>query len=75
MSWQGLFVPAKTPSTIVRKIHTDVVAVLNGPAVKERLRSIGYVAVGSTPDELGAMLKTEIGKWSAVIKGAGLKVD
>jgi tripartite-type tricarboxylate transporter receptor subunit TctC len=75
MSWQALFVPAKTPSEIVTKINAGSVAALADPLVKAKAQQIGYVPVGSTPDDLGGMLKSEIAKWSAVIKDAGLKVE
>jgi tripartite-type tricarboxylate transporter receptor subunit TctC len=74
-SWQGLFVPAKTPPDIVKKIHSDTVAALTSPTIKAKLQQIGYVAVGSTPEELAKMLKGEIVKWAAVVKDAGLKVN
>jgi tripartite-type tricarboxylate transporter receptor subunit TctC len=75
MSFQAMFVPARTPPDIVKTINRDVVAALTDPAVKAKLRQIGYVAVGSTPDALAKMLKVEIAKWAGVIKGAGLKVN
>jgi tripartite-type tricarboxylate transporter receptor subunit TctC len=74
-SWQALFVPATTPSAIVGKINAGAVAALSDPDVKAKAQQIGYVAIGSTPEELGTMLKAEIAKWSAVIKDAGLKVE
>ena len=75
MSWQALFVPAKTPSEIVKKINAGAIAALADPAVTTKLRQIGYVAIGSTPNELAKMLKSEIDKWGAVIKDAGLKIN
>jgi tripartite-type tricarboxylate transporter receptor subunit TctC len=75
MSWQALFVPAKTPSEIVKKINAGAIAALGNPAVTAKLRQIGYVAIGSTPDELAKMLKSEIDQWGAVIKGAGIKIN
>jgi tripartite-type tricarboxylate transporter receptor subunit TctC len=75
MSFQALLVPAKTPSAVVRKIHGDAVAALADPVVKQKLQQIGYVAVGSTPDELARKLNAEIRKWGDVIKDAGLKVN
>jgi tripartite-type tricarboxylate transporter receptor subunit TctC len=74
-SWQALFVPSTTPSAIVGKINAGAVAALSDPDVKAKAQQIGYVAIGSTPEELGTMLKAEIAKWSAVIKDAGLKVE
>jgi tripartite-type tricarboxylate transporter receptor subunit TctC len=74
-SWQALFVPAATPSAIIAKINAGAVAALSDPDVKAKAQQIGYVAIGSTPEELSTMLKAEIAKWSAVIKDAGLKVE
>ena len=74
-SWQGVFLPAKTPPEIVRKMNADIVAVLADPAVKTKLANTGYTAQSSTPDALAAYLKTDTEKWLAVIKKADLKID
>ena len=74
-AWQALFVPAKTPPAIVRKISTDTNAALADPAIKDKLAQTGYVAGGSSPAELELLLKSEIAKWSAVIKSMGIKID
>jgi tripartite-type tricarboxylate transporter receptor subunit TctC len=74
-SWQGVFVPAKTPPDIVRKMSADIVAVLAEPAVKEQLARSAYAAAGSSPDELRKFLKADSEKWNAVITTAGLKID
>jgi tripartite-type tricarboxylate transporter receptor subunit TctC len=74
-AWQALFVPAKTPSAIVRKISADTNAALADPAIKDKLAQTGYVAEGSSPEELEQLLKSEIAKWSAVIKSMGIKID
>jgi tripartite-type tricarboxylate transporter receptor subunit TctC len=68
-------VPAKTPSEIVRKMHVDTVAALAEPAIKAKLDQLGVMVVGSTPEELGAHLKTEMEKWAPVIKAANIKVN
>jgi tripartite-type tricarboxylate transporter receptor subunit TctC len=74
-SWFAFFVPAKTPSEIVRKMHVDTVAALAEPAIKAKLDQLGVMVVGSTPEELGAHLKTEMEKWAPVIKAANIKVN
>ena len=74
-AWQALFVPARTPPAIVRKISADTVTALADPAIKDRLAQTGYGAEGSSPEELGKLLKSEIAKWSAVIKSVGIKID
>lgn len=74
-AWQALFVPAKTPPEIVRKISADTNAALAEPAIKDKLAAQGYLAEGSSPEELGKLLTAEIAKWSAVIKSVGIKID
>jgi len=74
-SWFAFFAPAKTPPEIVRKIHADTVATLAEPSIKAKLDQLGVIAVGSSPVELGAHLKTEMEKWAPVIKAANIKVS
>jgi tripartite-type tricarboxylate transporter receptor subunit TctC len=71
-SWYGLFVPAKTPPAIVRKMNADAVAVLRDPQVRERLEGLGLEVVGSTPEQMAAFLRAEMAKWEPVIKSAGI---
>ena len=75
MTWQALFVPAKTPPEIVRKMSADTNVALADPAIKDKLARSGYVAGGSSPEELEMLLKSEIAKWSAVIKSIGIKIN
>jgi len=74
-SWQGVFVPAKTPASIVQKMNADIVAVLSDKAVIEQLAHSAYNAGGSTPEQLRDFLKADTQKWNAVIKTAGLKIE
>ena len=74
-AWQALFVPAGTPPQIVRKISADTNTALADPAIKDKLAKTGYVAGGSSPEELETLLKAEISKWAGVIKSVGIKID
>jgi tripartite-type tricarboxylate transporter receptor subunit TctC len=73
--WQGLFVPAKTPDDIVSKLSADVTTAFAEPAIKDKLAKTGYVAGGSSPEQMGKLLKAEIDKWSGVIKSLGIKIN
>ena len=73
-AWQALFAPAKTPPAIIRKISADTNTALADPAIKDKLAQSGYAAESSTPEELAKLLKSDIGKWSKVIKEIGLKI-
>ena len=73
--WYAFFVPAKTPPEIVRKMHADIVAVLAEPRIKVRLEELGLIVIGSTPDELGSYLKSEMTKWAPIIQEAKIKIN
>jgi len=72
---QALFVPAKTPPEIVRKMSADTNTALADPAIQKKLVDAGYVAGGSTPEELERLLKADIVRWSVLIKSLGIKLD
>jgi tripartite-type tricarboxylate transporter receptor subunit TctC len=74
-AWQALFAPAGTPPQIIRKISADTVTALADPAVKTKLAKSGYVAGGSSPEQLGTLVKAEIPKWRAVVTEIGLKIN
>ena len=73
-SWYALFVPAKTPPDVVRKINADTVAALADAGVRARLEPLGVLVASSTPQELAALLKSEMDKWGPVIKAAGITI-
>src|SRR5262245_52398375 len=74
-AWQALFVPARTPPEIVRKISADTNAALAEAEIKDKLASNGYLAEGSSPEALADLLKSEIAIWGRVIKSIGLRID
>jgi tripartite-type tricarboxylate transporter receptor subunit TctC len=74
VSWYGIFVPAKTPPDIVNKMSADAAKVLADPAINGKLDHLGYTVASSTPAELGKLLKSEVDKWSRVIKDAGISI-
>ncbi|HUP95099.1 MAG TPA: tripartite tricarboxylate transporter substrate binding protein [Burkholderiales bacterium] len=74
-TWQGFVFPAATPRTIVQRVADETVKVLAMSDVRERLRDQGYETVGSTPEQFGAYIRSELAKWSKVIKGAGIKAE
>jgi tripartite-type tricarboxylate transporter receptor subunit TctC len=73
--WFAFFVPAKTPPEIIEKIHRDTVSVLQDPGVKAKFENISMMAAGSTPEELGALLRAETEKWTGVIRVAKISLD
>jgi tripartite-type tricarboxylate transporter receptor subunit TctC len=74
-SWQGVFAPAGTPPEIVKRLNAEIVKILNMPDVKEKLIGLGAEPVGDTPEQFSAYVKTEVVKWSDIVKKSGAKVD
>ena len=72
VSWNALFAPAATPPDIVRTLNQALQEILVEPEVKQRLLELGIEAKGSTPEEISARLKADIGKWQKVIEKAGI---
>ncbi|MBC7780328.1 MAG: tripartite tricarboxylate transporter substrate binding protein [Proteobacteria bacterium] len=74
-SWNGILVPAGTPRELVTRINGEMVRILREPDTRERLTNVGAEIVGSTPEEFGAMIKTEIDKLARVVKAAKIRID
>jgi tripartite-type tricarboxylate transporter receptor subunit TctC len=71
----GSFAPGKTPAAIITRLNQEIVRVLTRAEVKERFLNIQTEVVASTPEQFAATLKSEIAKWSKVIKDAGIRVE
>jgi tripartite-type tricarboxylate transporter receptor subunit TctC len=72
MSWYAMFAPARLPEPIVRRINAEVVKGLSDPALRERFASLGANVVGSSPEELGRHVHTEIVRWTKAVKAANI---
>ena len=73
VSWNALFAPAGTPPEIVGTLNAALRDILADPDVKKRLLELGIEAKASTPREIYDRLKSDIGKWRAVIEKAGIE--
>ena len=74
-SFTVVLAPAKTPAAIVKRLNQETVRLLRQPEVREQLLKDGVQAVGSSPEELAAIINTEIAKWSKLIKDVGIRAD
>jgi tripartite-type tricarboxylate transporter receptor subunit TctC len=69
-SWAGLMAPAGTPRPIVDRLRAAALKALQVPDVRARLEDMGGEARGSTPEEMTAMVSTELQKWTNIVNEA-----
>jgi tripartite-type tricarboxylate transporter receptor subunit TctC len=73
--WYGVLAPAGTQPQIVARLHGEIVRALRDPEVGKRLAADGADAVGSSPEEFAAFIKSESEKWAKVAAAAGIKPE
>ena len=74
-SWYAMFAPAGTATQIIQLLHREVVKALSAQDVREQFVALGAEAVGSTPEELAAVLKRDLAKWARVAREANVKAE
>ena len=71
--WYGLLAPAGTPEPIVNKLYKESEKFLSMPATREKLASVGVIVSTMPPAEFGAFIRSEIVRWTADAKAAGIE--
>jgi tripartite-type tricarboxylate transporter receptor subunit TctC len=63
------------PKAIVARLNTDLVKLLNGPSLTQRLAEHGVDAMSSTPAQFAAHIRSETVRWAKVVRAAGLVAE
>ncbi len=71
----GFFAPAHTPAAITERLNQEIVPILKRQDVKDRLFITGVETVGSSPEELTAIIKSETERLGKVVKQAGIAIE
>lgn len=74
-NWFALLIPAATPADIRNRLHGEVVKILRAPDMKEKFLAMGAEPVGSSQEQFGAFIKSEMAKWGKVIRDANIKPE
>jgi tripartite-type tricarboxylate transporter receptor subunit TctC len=74
-TWNGLLAPARTPPAVIKKLNREAGDLLKMPSVRERFTAEGAEPVATSPETFAAMIKSEVKKWSAVIREAGISTE
>jgi tripartite-type tricarboxylate transporter receptor subunit TctC len=73
--WYGLYAPAGTPADVVRKLNAEVNALLKSRDVAETLAKQGLQPTGGAPDDLARLTRTDLERWSVVVRDAKIQPD
>jgi len=73
ITWHSVLVPAGTPKPIVKRLNAELVKIVNLPDVKERFLGQGLTPVGSTPEQVSALIKEESAEYAKLIKKIDFK--
>src|SRR5436190_10937392 len=74
-SWFVVVVPAGTPGEIIAVLHRDIARIMTLPEMTERLATLGYEPVVNSSAECAVLMKTEMARWTKVIRDAGIKAQ
>ena len=74
-TWYGAFAPAGTPAPVIAKINAELNALLQQPEIREQLAKQGMNPAGGPPERFGALVKSELARWSRVVAAAKIKPD
>ncbi len=73
--WLAILVPNGTPPAIIARLNTEIGKVMMMPEVKAKLIAQGVEAKTSTPEQLGALMRSDTTKWHKIVKDAGIKPE
>ena len=74
-AWFGLLAPAGTPREVVQQLNDAAARALRTPGIVARLEALGLTPAPGTPEEFGALIRSEIVRWDAIVKRAHLRVE
>lgn len=72
LGWQGIFVPAGTPRSIIAKLHTDMARAINTPEIRNNIIETGGEPGGNSPEEFAAMIRADQAKWRRLAEEVNL---
>jgi tripartite-type tricarboxylate transporter receptor subunit TctC len=73
--WFGLVAPAGTPRDVIRKLNAEVLKILAMSEVRERFLAQGVEPLGSTPEQFGDHIRSQMAKWGKVVRDAGVEAE
>ena len=74
-SWVGFVAPAGTPNDIIAFLNRQIMTAIDLPDIRERLVTLGYDPMATTPEAFGAQIKNDVVTWTKIIRAANIKLQ
>jgi tripartite-type tricarboxylate transporter receptor subunit TctC len=74
-AWNAVVAPAKTPRPIVDRLSREIVAIVFSDDVREKMIRIYFQPIGTSPDGLSRLMRSEVKRWGKVIRKTGATAD
>ncbi len=72
-SWAGIVAPAHVPPEIVARLNGELRKIIENPEIKARLKTVGFEAFSSTPEEFGSYIKVQLDRWGKMVADANIQ--
>src|SRR5262249_46036256 len=74
-NWAGLLGPADMDKQVITKLHDEIIKILDTPDMKDRIKTLGYDMIASTPAQFSMQLVRDVQRWSEVVKRANIQAN
>ena len=74
-AWQGIVVPSGTPKEIISKLNAEINKAVQNPDLRQRLATLGAEPLGGTSEHYAEYIRTELLRWTKVVKDSGARAD
>lgn len=75
VTWFGVLGPANLPKQVVAKLNVDINKALKDPELQKKLADQGADVAGSTPEQLGKLIRDDLARWGQIVRDSGAKLD
>jgi len=73
--WVGFFAPARTPRSVIDRWSAALSATMRSPETQQKFVELGLDATATTPEELTAIMASDIARWAPIVKASGFRAD
>ncbi|MCI0756304.1 Bug family tripartite tricarboxylate transporter substrate binding protein [Teichococcus vastitatis] len=74
-AWLGVFGPAALPAPVVRRLHTEIEAVLADTAFQRAIAEMGAVMDAAGPEDFAKIVRDDYNRWGEIVRVTGTRLE